>query len=197
MKNRNSFFITPSIIIEYTFCPRFIYFMFSLAINQHEEKRFKVQKGRNVHKIKLSTNKEYLRRKLGAVKKESDVFLSSEKYHLKGIVDEVLTLTDGTMAPLDYKFAEYKEKNFLTYRTQSLCYGILISENYNKPVNRGFIIYTRSKNKLIELEFTDKDRNNLFQIINEILFIIQKGYYPSKTKYKSKCPDCTYRNLCV
>jgi len=84
--------ITPSEIIEYLYCPRFIYFMFCMDIKQHEDKRFKVQKGREVHKEKSSTNKEYLRKKIGIVKKESDVYLSSENLHLKGIVDEVLTL---------------------------------------------------------------------------------------------------------
>ncbi|OQX06467.1 MAG: CRISPR-associated protein Cas4, partial [Desulfobacteraceae bacterium IS3] len=42
--------LTPSEIIEYFYCPRFIYFIFSLGIDQHEEKRFKVLMGREVHK---------------------------------------------------------------------------------------------------------------------------------------------------
>jgi len=87
-----------------------------LSIPQHEEQRYKVLKGREVHEQKQRLNKTYLRRKLGCVEKEMGVYLASERYHLKGIVDKVLHLSDGTLAPMDYKYAEYKERIFRTYR---------------------------------------------------------------------------------
>lgn len=189
--------LTPSELIEHLYCPRFTYFMNVLSISQHEEKRFKVQKGRSIHEEKTKINKDYLRKKIGVTTKESEVYLSSENLHLKGIVDEVLTLSDGSMAPLDYKFAEYNERNYKTYLTQSLCYGLLISENYKKPVNRGFIVYTRSKNRIIEVEFTQKERDKLTETIREVLVIMQKGFYPKKTSSRARCNDCTYKNICV
>ncbi len=189
--------LTPSEIIEYLYCPRFIYFMICLHIGQHEEKRFKVMKGRSAHEDKARINKAYVRKKIGAVDKEVEVYLSSGKLHLRGVVDEVLTLKDGTMAPLDYKFAEYRERSFKTYKTQALAYALLISENYGKPVNKGFIVYTRSRNKLVEIPFTQKDYKGLNKIIKEMLLIIQKGFYPQKTSSRARCGDCTYRNICV
>jgi len=195
--NINSILLTPSEIIEYLYCPRFTYFMFCLSIDQNEEKRYKVQKGRQIHEDKLRINKDYLRKRIGVINKEVDVYLSSEKYNIRGVVDEVLTLVDGSMAPLDYKFAEYKDRQFKTYKMQSLAYGILISENYSKPVNKGFIVYTRSKNKIIEIEFDQKDKDKLLKIIESMIKIIQKGYYPKKTSAKGKCSDCTYKNICV
>ncbi len=189
--------LTASDIIAYLFCPRFTYFMKSLNISEHEEKRFKVIKGRSIHEDKTKINKDYLRKRIGVTNKEIEVYLSSKKHHIRGIVDEVLTLNDGTMAPLDYKFAEYKEKQFKTYKTQALAYGMLISENYNKPVNKGFIVYTRSRNKLVEIEFKQKDFDEFQKIIEEMLLIIQKGFYPKKTSSRAKCNDCAYRNICV
>ncbi len=189
--------ITPTEIIQYLYCPRFIYFENVLNIPERQEKRFKVQKGRSVHREKSRINKDYLRKKIGVTDKDTEVYLSSEKQHLRGIVDEVLRLDDGTMAPLDYKFAEYKEKNFKTLKMQSLAYALLISENYGKPVNRGFLVYTRSRSKLVELSFSEKDYAELKKIIREILLIIQKGYYPKKTASAARCPDCTYRKICV
>lgn len=190
-------FLTPTDLLQYLYCPRFTYFFYCLSIPEHQEKRFKVQKGRLVHEAKSSINKEYLRKKIGVEKKESEVYLSSEKYHLKGIVDEVLYLSNGKMAPLDFKFAEYKEKRFKTYKNQSLCYALLIEDNYGKPAPKGYIVYTRSRNKLIEIEFTEKDKKELVNSINEILLILHKGYFPKKTSSKAKCADCTYRNICV
>jgi CRISPR-associated exonuclease Cas4 len=54
--NENSAIITISDVLEYQFCPRFIYFMRCLDIPQHEEKRFKVLKGREVHEERKLTN---------------------------------------------------------------------------------------------------------------------------------------------
>lgn len=189
--------ITPSEIIEYLYCPRFTYFMFVLDIQQHEEKRYKVQVGREIHEEKTQINKDYLRKKIGVTAKEQEVYLSSDVIHLKGIVDEVLTLENGAMAPLDYKFAEYSEHMFSTHKYQSLCYSLLIEANYGLPVDRGFIVYTRSNNKLVEIEFKDEDREKLKKIIREMVLIIQKGFFPKKTKSTARCGDCTYRNICV
>ena len=189
--------ITTSDILEYLYCPRFIYFMYCLCIPQHEENRFKVQKGRNIHKMRAETNKSYLRKKLGVVNKEIETPLNSEKHHIHGIVDEVLTLEDGSMAPFDYKFAEYKEKLFTTYKFQSYIYALLIKENYNKPVNKGFVCYARSNYLIKEIEFTHKGFKEVEDSINEVLKIIQTGYFPKKTKYSSRCIDCCYSNICV
>jgi len=190
-------YVTASVLLEYLFCPRFIYFMNCLCIDQNEDKRFKVLKGREVHEGKERINIDYLRRRIGCVGKEIGVYMTSAKYHIKGEVDEVLTLSDGAMAPLDYKYAEYRETVFRTQRYQSVFYGLLIKENYSREVKKGYICYVRSKNLLKEIQITDKDFSELRSIIAEIIDISQKGYYPKGTKYKAQCIDCCYRNICV
>ena len=187
--------ITPSQIIEYLFCPRFTYFEYVLRIPQYEERHYKVLKGRNMHELQLIRNKNYLRKKIGVAKKYSDQYLTNE--YLRGKVDEVLLLNDGTMAALDYKFAEFKEKLFSTYKTQLICYSILIEENFNKKVNKGYLVYIRSKNKLVEVEITEKDKNEVKQVTANIIQIITNNIYPKATKYKKKCITCTYKNICT
>ena len=73
------YYITPSDMIEFLYCRRFIYYMKCLSIPQFEENRFKVQKGREVHEKKESQNKQYLRKKLGVVDKQIDVDLKDIK----------------------------------------------------------------------------------------------------------------------
>lgn len=193
----NETFIVVSDVIEYNFCPRFIYFMYCLDLPQHEEKRYKVRKGREIHKIREKTNKEYLRRKLNVVRKEVDVLLVSRKNHYKGLVDEILFFDEGTAAPMDYKFAEYREKTFRTHRYQSVLYGELIRENYDVDVQRGYVCYTRSNNRVKEIMFRDRDLKKALDMVDNTLRIIQTGFYPKKTKYSMKCVDCCYRNICV
>jgi len=195
--NEDSTIITISDVLEYQFCPRFIYFMHCLDIPQHEEKRFKVLKGREVHEERKLTNKEYVRKKLHCVQKDSEVYLVSKTHHIKGIVDEVLFLEDGTAAPLEYKFAEYKEKLFSTYKYQMVLQGLLIKENYGKEVNRGYICYTRSNSLVKEMDISPADFNKAIETIAAILEIIDKGKYPKATRSGNKCIDCCYRNICV
>ncbi len=190
-----NFSVTPSQIIEYLFCPRFTYFEYVLRIPQHEDKFFKVQKGRDVHEKKARENMEYLRKRIGVVEKHIGEYLTNDL--LRGEVDEVLLLEDGTMAPLDYKFAVYEDKVYETYRTQLYCYAWLIEENFGKPVNKGYLVYTRSQNKLVEVPISRADIASVRVCAEEIRDIITRNWFPGATKFKRRCVDCTYRNICI
>ena len=192
---KNMFSITPSQIIAYLFCPRFIYFEYVLRIPQYEDRHFKVGKGREVHEQKAKQNIEYLRRKIGVKEKHLNQYLTNEL--LRGEVDEILLLEDGTMAPLDYKFAKYEGKIYQTYLTQLYCYAWLINTNYKRSVNKGFLVYTRSKNKLIEVPIDDAKIEKVQQAADHIKQILKENYYPKATKYKKRCLTCTYKNICI
>lgn len=189
--------ITISDVLEYLFCPRFIYYMYCLDIPQHQEKRFKVLRGREVHETRKLTNRDYVRKKLNCIRKEREIFIASKERHIKGIIDEVLFLDDGTAAPLEYKFAEYKEKLFKTYKFQLVLQALLIRENYKIEVNRAYLCYTRSNSLVKEVEITASDFKKAETIIQEILDIVQKGLYPKTSRPSNKCVDCCYRNICV
>jgi len=183
--------------MAYLFCPRFTYFEECLAIPEHEEMRLKVLLGREVHQKKVKMNPEYLRKRIEVVDKQVSVYLASPRLRLRGIVDEVLTLRDGTMAPLEYKFAEYRDFVFRTHRTQLCLQALLIRDNYGREVNRGYLVYVRSKNYLREVRFKEADFARAHQAIEGVLHIIQSGYYPRGTGTPAQCADCCYRNLCV
>ena len=190
-----SFSITPSHIIEYLYCPRFTYFEYVLRIPQYEEKFFKVTKGREVHEQKARQNGEYLRRRIGVTAKYMNQYLTNEV--LRGEVDEVLELKDGSMAPLDYKFAKYEDKIYDTYKTQIYCYAWLIQTNFNKPVDKGYLVYTRSSNKLIEVPVGEEHLEKIATCAEAIRFVIQHNQFPKATRYKRRCASCTYRNICI
>lgn len=187
--------LTPSHIIEYLFCPRYTYFEYVLCIPQNEDKYYKVNRGREIHDIKLERNKEYLRKKLGVQEKWTDQYLANES--LRGKVDEVLLLEDGSMAPLDYKFAVFNDRIYDTYQQQIFCYAVLIEQNFSKAVNRGYLVYTRSKNRVVEVSVSEKDKQTIYGSTESIRQIIGENHYPKATKYKKRCLNCTYRNICT
>lgn len=187
--------ITPSDVIQYLYCPRFTYFEYVLAIPQYEEKSYKAMRGRDLHDYKQNINNDYLRKRIGVTKKYQEQYLTNN--FLRGKVDEVLQLDDGTMAPLDYKFAKYKDRVFNTYKTQLFCYAWLIEDNFSVEVNRGYLVYTRSKNKLIEVPVTEEAKSDVKQAAKDIIGIIDKNRFPKATRYKKRCRGCTYRNICI
>lgn len=189
--------ITPSEVVEHLYCPRFTYFMNCLNIPQHEEKRYKVMRGRQLHEDRGAQNREYIRKKLKCVNKEIDVYLASPGIHVRGVVDEILYLGDGSMAPLDYKFAEYKDYLFDTHKVQLTLYAMLIKEIYNKPVIKGYLCYVRSNSKIREVIFSEEHFENALKTLNEIFSVMEKGYFPKRTSSKAKCIDCCYKNICV
>jgi CRISPR-associated exonuclease Cas4 len=142
-------------------------------------------------------NRDYVRKRLSCVRKEISVYLTSQKHHFKGEVDEVLFLEDGTAAPLDYKYAEFKDTIYRTHKYQAALCGLLTMEHYGVDVKRGFVCYTRSTHHVEEIDFREKDYEKARQLVREILMIIQRGFYPEGTKQKPMCVDCTYRNICV
>jgi CRISPR-associated exonuclease Cas4 len=189
--------ITPSEVMEYLYCPRFVYFMHCMNIPQHEDHRFKVLKGREVHKRREKENRDYLRKKIGAVKKEIGVYLASPTLRVRGIVDEVLTLAEGTMAPLDYKYTEPSEVVYRTHRVQVILYGLMIEEAYGVPVKHGYVAYIRGGSQLYEVEIDSAARQEVKTVVNDIFRIIETGYHPKRTSYRVRCTDCCYKNICV
>lgn len=187
--------LTPSHLIEYLYCPRFTYFEYVLRVPQQEDKDYKVLRGRHLHDEKLERNKDYLRRRLGVTGKYLDQYLTNDV--LRGRVDEVLQLEDGTLAPLDYKFAEWKDTVYSTYQTQLYCYAWLISETFGQSVTRGFLVYTRSQCKVVEVPITPANVDDVQRVAAAVQDIIEQNLYPKATKYKSRCVTCTYRKICT
>lgn len=89
IEDETEYSMTASHLLEYLFCPRFTYFEYVLDIPQHEDKRFKVEVGREIHNKFRKMNPDYLRKKIGVVDKKIDQYLSSP-VGIRGIVDEVL-----------------------------------------------------------------------------------------------------------
>lgn len=186
---------TASQVLAYLYCPRFTYYGEVMGVPQNEELRFKVLQGRQIHENKVRYDRGALRKKLGVVQKELEVYLGGEGYPFRGVVDEVLTFADGTKSPLDWKFAEYKETLFKTYKTQAVIYADLIQRIYGVSVVRAFVVFVRSAYKLVEVPITEKDYESLAETHRSMEDIL-KGAFPKATTGKRRCEDCCYRNIC-
>lgn len=189
--------LTVTHVLEHLYCPRFTYFEHVLGVAERQERRALVMKGRQVHEERKKINPGYLRKKLGVVERRFDVPMASRILGVRGVVDEVLTLADGTMAPFDYKFAEDPGRVYHNQKVQSALYGLLIQETFQVPVCRGFLCFVRSKHRIVPMEHGEADYEEARQILKEVLDIIQTGLFPRATAWKARCRDCCYRNICI
>ena len=187
--------LTCTDVLEHCFCPRFTYFELVLDIPEQQHKRFKVLKGREVHEKVTSINKSYLRRKIGCISRRFNVHLSTAD-GLVGIIDELLSLDDNTMAPLDYKFAEFSGHVYKTHIVQAAFYSRLIEASYNLPVRKAFLVYTRSKNRLVEIPMGQREKKWLDKSVAEIRDILATGCIPTGGGRAVACKDCCYKNIC-
>src|SRR3954464_6576758 len=153
--------LTPSDVLEHLFCGRFTYFERHLLLPEFQERREKVRRGRALHAAREATHRAYVRKRRGVVEKRVDVSLASPRHHLRGRLDEVLFFADGTAGPLDYKFARYPGRVYRTLRLQSAIYALLIRENFRLPVRRGYLVYTRSRNRVVELTYEPEDTRRI------------------------------------
>ena len=188
--------LTVSDVLEHLYCPRFTWFEKYQMLPEFQERRAKVQLGRSLHETRENTNRGYLRKRLNAVDKRIDVSLVSERYCLRGRIDEVLFFQDGTAAPLDYKFARDPGLIYRTLRFQSAIYALLIQEHFQCAVSKGFVVYTRSSNAVRTIEFTPADFQQVGNVLSEMLNIIQNGHLPRRAP-PSRCVDCCYRRICT
>lgn len=189
--------LTVTHVLEHLFCPRFTYFEHVLAVPERQERRLLVQKGRQTHEERRRINPTYLRKKFGVVRRQFDVPLASARLGVRGSVDEVFTLADGSMAPFDYKFSEDRGHVYHNQKMQSVLYGLMIRETFQQPVHRGFLCYLRSKHKVATIEFSDANILEAESVLREILDVIQTGRFPRATTWKARCRDCCYRNICI
>jgi CRISPR-associated exonuclease Cas4 len=189
--------LTVTHLHEHLYCPRFTYFEYVLGVPERQGKRPLVLKGRQAHEERRHTNPNYLRKRLGVVQRQFDVPMASAELGVRGSVDEVLTLADGSMAPFDYKFAEAPRKIYHNLKMQSALYGLLIQETFGAPVRRGYLCYIRSKHQIAELEHTAEDYAEVRRILAQILEVIRTGIFPLATAWKARCRDCCYRNICI
>ena len=188
--------LTVSDVLEHLYCPRFTWFEKYQMLPEFQERRAKVQMGRSLHETRENTNRGYLRKRLNAVDKRIDVSLVSERYCLRGRIDEVLFFQDGTAAPLDYKFARDPGLIYRTLRFQSAIYALLIQEHFQCAVSKGFVVYTRSSNAVRTIDFTPADFQQVGNVLSEMLNIIQNGHLPRRAP-PSRCVDCCYRRICT
>ncbi|EAY29648.1 protein of unknown function DUF83, putative [Microscilla marina ATCC 23134] len=63
-------------------------------------------------------------------------------------------------------------------------------------VTEGFLVYTRSRNKVVPVEISPQAKQLVKAAVQEMVVVTNENIFPKATKSKKRCATCTHRNVC-
>lgn len=192
LSTMNTYKIPIHLIRQYLFCPRVVYYL--EVLNIPKQTPLWVSEGEEFHKSISKLLKRRTLSKFGVKSAlfEENVSLAYKDYRFYGICDGLI-FTDVNIIPIEMKL--HGTKPTYSQKMQLVAYGILAEKIYEKEFNIGFILYEkRSKN--IPLNIIEDDKRNLLKIVDDIIFLIEKGLLPNSSADEKKCLQCEFENYC-
>lgn len=190
--------VTVSDVKQYLYCPRIIYFDHVIHVPKPPD--LKLDVGKEKHE---DMTKKELRRKgaifydplLDEAEKLLKVDLASESLNLRGILD-YLIMSGGEYIPVDYKFGfSNKGAAHLNHKYQLAAYALLVEDNFNTIVRRGYIHYDKDRINT-RIDMNDEIRRRTIKVISDIGRIVVEEFEPEGTRMKTRCEDCEYSRYC-
>lgn len=184
--------LTVTDVVEYSFCPKFTYFINVLGLNQYEHKRGTVAAGRKLHQLHEKNNLNYIPHTNKGKKIVARKFYS-EKFDLSGKIDEAIE-TDDEIILIERKYSDICEISD-TLLVQLGLLSILIEENLGKPVKKAIVIFNKTKRKQISVVIDNVVKNNSLEILAKTKKVIQMGIMPD-ADFDNRCLNCCFRKIC-
>lgn len=117
---------------------------------------------------------------------EWDVFLQSENYRLKGMLDEMVR-TGNDKAPLVLSLNSPQKGLWFRDRIRLAAFCMMLDSS-------GGYVYYCYDGRLEQVQIERKDKRNVLKLIERVLNI-KKGFIPEKRNDK-KCEKCAYQERC-
>jgi len=178
---------------QFAYCPRVVYYSYCLPLLR--PMTFKMKAGIEAHEAASVAEQRRSLRAYGleAGERRFDVALTSQRLGLSGQVDMVILTVDGSAVPVDYKLS--KRKPAPHFRLQLAAYAELIEEQWQRPVERGFL-YLLPLRRAEVVPITRRLRNRLLVRLDEMREMIETQRMPEPTKQLARCIDCEFRRFC-
>lgn len=178
---------------QYIYCPRILYYYYVLPVPRKVTRKMEYGKMEHIEIQRLEKRRSL--KAYGILEGERcfQVFLESFRLGLHGVLDMLITTQEGSLYPVDFKHS--LSRKGLHQKYQLAAYGMLLEENYLKPVRYGFIYLIPSKT-IVPVEITHSMREYVKKTLNAIKTIAYREIMPRYVRSKGRCSDCEYRNYC-
>ncbi|MFZ2486699.1 MAG: CRISPR-associated protein Cas4 [Anaerolineae bacterium] len=178
---------------QFAYCPRVVYYTHCLPLLRPVT--YKMAASTEQHE-KAATDEA--RRSLRAYglsegERRFDVALTSARLGLSGRMDMVIVLGEAEAIPVDYKLSRHGEAR--QFHLQLAAYAELIEENWQIPVQRGFL-YLLPERRAEAVKLTGRVRSAVRTQVAAIREMIQGQQMPEATAVRGRCVDCEFRRFC-
>lgn len=192
MNNEETLLFSVTELKQFSYCERI--FFYQRCLPHLRPVTYKMKAGIDEHK---SEEKRALRRNFSQYEEEGgvrtfDLALRNPALKLTAKIDEVVETTSGDLFPVDYKMADRASEH---YKVQLTAYALLLEAAYQRSIQHGFL-YLINKREMVEVKFTEKLRNQVRRLVEEMKTIIDSELMPEPTPQRSRCIDCEFRRFC-
>lgn len=183
--DKDSFYIEASAVNTYLYCPRRCYYEY---VQNEFESNVHTILGDQVHENVDEFGEEERRGKIiyKSVKLISDTY---------GVVVKVDTIEekDDEIYPVEYK--KGKKGLWKNDKYQMALQAMLLEEKLKRPINKGYIYYVGSKER-VEIKITNKIKEEIVQTIDSIRELYNSMKIPEGVD-DNRCKYCSIKNICL
>lgn len=186
--------LTVSDIKQYIYCPRIVYFTYCMPVEK--KVTAKMEFGREEHEeIEfLERRRKLSRYGLSQGQRKFHLRLNSERLGLSGTLD-MLIVSDGEYIPVEFKYSSNPPG--LNHKYQLTAYAMLVEDQFERSVRRGFIYVMGEERKdICQVEITPNMRRFVRKAMGSIREMVLSERMPEGTRYQSRCTDCEFINFC-
>jgi CRISPR-associated exonuclease Cas4 len=183
--------LTVTDVKNFVYCPRVVYFMYCLP---QRPLTYKMAEGKLEHGRTEELEERRSLRAYGLTEgqREFKVHLASERLGLTGLLDMVV-ITVQEAIPVEFK--NTTGPLGLNHKYQLVAYALLVEEQWDQPVRRGFV-YRIPIKRSQELPITPNGRRFVLRALEQIRRLIATETMPLPTTRRGRCRDCEFRRFC-
>ena len=177
---------------QYRSCKRIVFYRYCLpyirpitgkmevGIERHDEEKDREER-RSLHAYGLESGERHF-----------NLLLQSTVLGLVGQLD-LLIISAGEAIPVEYKLTQREIGPHI--RLQLTAYALLIEDQWQLPVQRGFI-YRLGQRRAEAITITSQQRKQVKQMIADIHAMIEYERMPEPPAKQNLCVDCEFRRFC-
>jgi CRISPR-associated exonuclease Cas4 len=177
---------------QMAYCPRVVFY--ERCLPHVRPRTYKMEAGQAAHEDEQAraARRTLARYALPEGERHFDLLLQSARLGLRGKLDEVIALGDGTLIPVDYKLTRAVAGN---HRLQLAAYALLLEAVYGGAVTRGFVVLIPTQ-KAVEVAINGKLRAAVATRLEEARTMVKEERMPEPTTVRARCYDCEFRRFC-
>lgn len=184
--------LTVTDIRQFVYCARVVYYTRYLELPRpvtYKMEEGKLQHGRSARLERRRSLRTY---GLDEGERHFSVRLYSHRLGLSGLLDMVIETQDEVI-PVELKHTTGALE--LNHKYQLTAYGLLVEDQWDRPVRRGFV-YRIPDKEAVEVPITPNMRRHVHRLLGEIRAMLDSGRRPNPTRHRGRCVDCEFRRLC-